>query len=38
MGKMRKMDFTCRACIAGERWGKETQEWKRKAKEMDREL
>ena len=28
---MKKINFTCRACIEGEGWEQEAREWKKKA-------
>ena len=30
---MKKMNFTCRACVEGERWEKEAREWEKKVME-----
>ena len=34
-GKVKKMNFVCKACVEGERWEKEAKEWKKKARELE---
>ena len=33
-GKMKKINFTCRACVEGERWEQEAREGKKKAMDV----